>query len=241
MRHLLSLFLLLGTFPVWAATAQDIIDKVDDLMNPEAKVTLRLEFKKNGRLDEEYRMTTYARDNNQKVIVRFTSPATSIGQDLIMLDRNVWLYEQKVGRTVRVPANLSFGGTGFSYGDIVRLNLKDNYSPTVKRETGSTWVLDLAARDRYSPYHKIELTVAKDGYRPIKAVTFSRTGKVIKEIDYKDVRSVNGRKKPTRLVVVSPLTPGEESTMLYVQEKRMQLPPRLFNRRNLALRLEERS
>lgn len=240
MKYLFTFLLLVGVTPIWATTAQTIVDKVDKLMNPEARVTIRLEFEKRGRVEERYEMKTYARDNNQKVIVRFTAPATSIGQDLIMLDRNVWLYEQKVGRTVRVPANLSFGGTGFSYGDIVRLNLKDNYNPTIKGESTDSWVLDLAASDRSSPYYRIELTVAKDGYRPLKAVTFSRAGKVIKKIVYKDPKSVNGRKKPTKLVVVSPLTPGEESTMIYEYEQTMQLPQRLFNRRNLALRLEER-
>lgn len=234
-------FLLFWTLtPAWAAAPAEIIEKVDELMNPQAKVMLRLTFKKNGSVNEMYVMKTYARDNNQKVIVRFTEPASSIGNDLIMLDRNVWMYQQSAGRTLRVPANLSFGDTGFSYGDIVRLNLKDNYDATVTNETDRQWVLDLTAKDRQSPYHRIEFTVAKDGFMPVKAVMLSRAGQVIKTIDYQNVKSVNGDEKPTELLVTSPLSPGEESTMTYEEETPMELPEQYFNRQNLALRLEER-
>jgi hypothetical protein len=223
-----------------AASPDAIIDQVDALMNPPAKSVMRLVFEKNGRVDETYEMTTYARDNNQKVIVRFTAPATSIGNDLIMLDRNVWMYQQSAGRTVRVPANLAFGGTGFSYGDIVRLNLKDNYDATLASENDGQWVLRLTAKDRKAPYYRIDLTVAKDGFKPVTAVAASQAGATIKTIKYGKIRAVNGREKPTELSVTSPLSPGEVSTMAYVSETPMVLPERYFNSQNLGLRLEER-
>ncbi len=242
LNSLCALLLFWVVLPVsaWAMDPPEIIEKVDALMNPPAKVLLRLTFKKNGKVDEQYEMKTYARDNNQKVIVRFTAPAASIGNDLIMLDRNVWMYEQNAGRTLRVPANLSFGDTGFSYGDIVRLNLKDNYDATISQEADKQWVLDLTAKDRQSPYHRIEFTVAKDSFMPIKAVALSRAGQVIKTIEYQKVERVNGRDKPTELRVTSPLSPDEESTMTYTEETPMELPEQYFNRQNLALRLEER-
>lgn len=239
-KYLLALLLFWTLSPAWAVEPSEIIDKVDALMNPQAKVMLRLTFKKNGRVDEFYEMKTYARDNNQKVIVRFTAPASSIGNDLIMLDRNVWMYQQNAGRTLRVPANLSFGDTGFSYGDIVRLNLKDNYNATITQETNKQWVLDLAAKDRQSPYYRIEFTIAKDSFIPIKAVALSGAGQVIKTIEYQKIKNVNGRDKPTELLVTSPLSPGEESTMTYEAETPMVLAEQFFNRQNLALRLEER-
>ncbi len=239
-KKFFALLLLWAILPASAAEPSEIIEKVDALMNPQARVMLRLTFKKNGRVNEFYEMKTYARDNNQKVIVRFTAPASSIGNDLIMLDRNVWMYQQNAGRTLRVPANLSFGDTGFSYGDIVRLNLKDNYNVTITRETDRQWVLDLVAKDRQSPYHRIEFTVAKGSFIPVKAVALSGAGQIIKTIEYKQVKNVNGRDKPTELLVTSPLSPGEESTMTYEAETPMVLAEQFFNRQNLALRLEER-
>ncbi|HRD66847.1 MAG TPA: outer membrane lipoprotein-sorting protein [Candidatus Competibacter sp.] len=234
-----ALLLFWAMSPAWTMAPSEIIEKVDALMNPEARVMLRLTFKKNGRVDESYEMKTYARDNNQKVIVRFTAPASSIGNDLIMLDRNVWMYQQNAGRTLRVPANLAFGDTGFSYGDIVRLNLKDNYNATLASETDKEWVLDLTAKDRQSPYHRIQFTVAKGSFVPVKAVALSGAGQIIKTIEYKAIKNVNGRDKPTELFVTSPLSPDEESTMTYEAETPMVLAEQFFNRQNLALRLEE--
>lgn len=240
MKYFLALLLFWAGPLAWAIEPSEIIENVDALMNPQAKVMLRLTFKKNGRVEEFYEMKTYARDNNQKVIVRFTAPASSIGNDLIMLDRNVWMYQQNAGRTLRVPANLAFGDTGFSYGDIVRLNLKDNYNTTITSETAKEWVLDLAAKDRQSPYHRIEFTIAKGSFIPIKAVALSGAGQPIKTIEYQQIKNVNGRDKPTELSVTSPLSPGEESFMTYEAETPMVLAEQFFNRQNLALRLEER-
>lgn len=240
MKSFLALILIWVSSVAWAVEPAEIIEKVDALMNPQARVLLRLTFKKSGQVSEFYEMKTYARDNNQKVIVRFTAPASSVGNDLIMLDRNVWMYQQNAGRTLRVPANLAFGDTGFSYGDIVRLNLKDNYSAAISRETDKQWVLDLAAKDRQSPYNRIEFTIAKDSFIPLKAVMLSGAGQIIKTIDYRQIKPVNGRDKPTELYVTSPLSPGEESIMTYQEETPMVLAEQFFNRQNLALRLEER-
>lgn len=223
-----------------AVDGQQIITKVDELMNTDCKMQVSLRFYTKDGLDESYEMTSYTKDNNQKVIVRFSAPASSVGNDLIMLERNVWLYQKKAGRIVRVPSNLSFGGTGFSFGDIVRLNMTDSYIGKITDEDEDTWLVELNGKDRRVPYDRIELRVAKDGFIPIHATCLSRTGNVIKTIDYSEVKTVNGRRKPTVLTVRSPFSDHEVSVMAFSDEVPVELPDHVFNRKNLALRLEER-
>jgi hypothetical protein len=135
---------------------------------------------------------------------------------------------------------MSFGGTGFSFGDIVRLNMTDSYIGTIVEQDDETWLVELVGKDRKVPYDRIELRVAKDGFMPVHATCLSRTGNVLKTIDYSEVKLVNGRRKPTVLTVRSPFSDHEVSVMAFNDEVLVELPDHVFNRKNLALRLEER-
>src|SRR3989304_83511 len=128
-----------------AQDAAEIVRQLDQNMNPNCEMQSELEFRENGKLIESYKMTVRTKDNNQKVIVRFRSPARQAGNELIMIEQSVWAYDIKSGRTIKIPSNQSFGATGFSYGDIVRLNLTDNYGAEISAEDGSTWTLLLTA------------------------------------------------------------------------------------------------
>ncbi|HOC28380.1 MAG TPA: hypothetical protein PKH40_01750 [Treponemataceae bacterium] len=87
-----------------------IIVKKEQIMFPDTKTVMRLESLFDGK-KETYEMTSFTRDNNQKVIVRFSAPASMIGSDLLMLDRNVWLYDPKSAREMKIPSNQSFDST----------------------------------------------------------------------------------------------------------------------------------
>ncbi len=224
---------------VSAESANEQIRRMDELMYPDARTQITLIFKEQDGSEEVYRMKAYAKDANQKVIVRFTAPPSQIGNDLIMLERNVWAYDQRAGRVMRVPSNQSFGGTGFSYGDVVRLNLADNYEAFLLEENGEQRLFDLRAKERDAPYFRIELTVNKTGYFPLRAVCYSRSNRVIKTMEYSGLKQVNGIVKPTRITVTSPYEPGESSVMIMESEELKSYPDRIFNKRNLAMRQEE--
>ncbi len=219
------------------ADANVIVRSMENLMYPDAKSELTLVSTVGGKT-ETYAMTSYARDLNQLIIVRFREPAKLVGSDLLMLDRNVWLYEPKAGREMKIPSNQSFGGTGFSYGDVLRLNFSSNYDASVISQTDDSWTLELKARQRDAPYSRIELAVSKD-YLPLSGKCFTRTGELIKEMVYTAVADAGAGKKPLTVTVTSPLDPEDVSTLTVVRETRRTYPPNVFNKKNLAARLEE--
>lgn len=238
----LMLIIMLGVLAVPGAFAQDaaeIVRQIDRTMNPNCQMQGVLEFYESGKLVETYRMTVRARDNNQKVIVRFRAPARQVGNDLIMLEQSVWAFDVKSGRTMKVASNQSFGDTGFSYGDIVRLNLTDNYSAAISAEDAGTWTLTLTATQREAPYARIEMVVRKNGVYPVEARCFSRSEKHLKTITYSEVKTVNGRTKPTVISVYSPFEPDNLSVMRFSDELFKEYPDYLFNKRVLETRQDE--
>ena len=241
-RELSSVFLcvvLLASFPAFGDDGDHIIEQVDGLMHRNARSEGTLVFTSGESEPEVYRMITYTKDNNQKVIVRFLFPPPAVGNDLIMLERNVWQFDKRAGRTMRVPANQSFGGTGFSYGDVARLNLSDNYSAEIISEDEALWTIDLKAKQRDTPYFRIVMTVKKQGYIPVLGTCYAKSNRVTKAIEYSEPAEFNGTLKPSKIIVTSPFLPDEVTVFTLESELLRDYPDRIFNKRNLAARLEE--
>lgn len=249
MKHSLAALLILAAslFAPLAAQSQpakntapspgdDIVVKMEKLMFPDAKTVMRLESVFDGK-KETYEMTSFARDNNQKIIVRFSAPASMVGSDLLMLDRNVWLYDPKTAREMKIPSNQSFGGTGFSYGDVLRLNYSDNYSAAVSSETDASWTLELSSKQRDAPYHRIVLEVDR-GYSPIRGKCYSRSGELVKEMAWSKTGDAGAGAKPLAVTVTSPLDPEDRSVLTIVSETAKSWPPNIFNKKNLSARME---
>jgi outer membrane lipoprotein-sorting protein len=221
------------------ADPAEIIRRAEKIMYPNARAVASLHFVAPDGRTEDYAALYYARDRNQKIIVRMTAPASEVGNDLLMIEQNVWAYERRINRVMKVPSNQAFGGTGFSYGDVVRLNFSDNYAPSLKAMNGETWTLELIAKDRGAPYYRILLEVSREGGWPVRGTCYSRNGRVVKEIQYSEIRDIGTGRKPVVVTVTSPLDPGAVNTLTLVKEEPMDLPDRIFNRRNLEARLEQ--
>jgi outer membrane lipoprotein-sorting protein len=220
--------------------ADELIREVEKVMYPDSRTTMSLRFSSKEGRAERYEMVCHTRDRNQKIIVRIMAPANQAGNDLLMIDQNVWAYDKRANRVMRVGSNQAFGGTGFSYGDVVRLNFSDSYSAVIKGENSDAWLLELTAKDRNAPYYRIELSVAKEGKWPLKGIHYARNGSVVKEVAYSDIRDVGAGRKPVVLTVSSPVDPGAINVMTIEREERRQLPERIFNKRNLETRIEEK-
>ena len=221
------------------ADANELIKTAEKVMYPNARVSASLSFSDGKGRSDSYGLTFYTRDRNQKIIVRFTSPSSWVGNDLLMIEQNVWAFDKRSNRVMKIPSNQTFGGSGFSYGDVVRLNFSDNYSAAIMGQTESEWQLELLAKDRNAPYFRIELTIAKKGGWPLKGSCFAKSGAVVKDMVYANVADIGTGRKPLTLTVTSPANPGETTIMTLLREDTKELPDRIFNKRNLETRLEE--
>jgi outer membrane lipoprotein-sorting protein len=225
-----------------AEEPMEIVKKCEAIMFPNAKAKISIFFQStSGKTSSTvtYVMNTFCKDNNQKVIVRMVSPADAVGNDIIMLEKNVWLYDRNAGRTVAVPNNQAFGGTGFSYGDIVRLNISDNYTAVLKSENADSWTLGLTALERTAPYYQIDLVIKKNQYIPVKGTCYGKNGEIVKIMEYSEVKYLGGVMKPSVLKVTSPAAPGDVSIMTTLSEEIKTYPDNIFNKTNLSLHQEE--
>lgn len=234
------LFLVISITALKAQSADEIIKKMETKLFPNCKALLSITFTNEKGEIERFSATTYALNRNQRIIVRFTAPSSMVGSDLLMIERTVWMYNSKTDRILQIPSNLSFGGTGFSYGDIMRLNFSDNFlAKVLSTEPQGGMILELSAKERDAPYFKIVMEL--DGeYNPIKGICYARSGDIVKEMVFSNIKDVGTGSKPLTITVTSPLEPGRISILTIVKETPKDYPEQIFNKRNLSARLEEK-
>lgn len=238
MAALLVLYLFNGLI-LQAQTPGEMISAMEKKMFVNGKSELSLNSRDSQGNQEDYKFMAYAKENNQRIILRITFPPKIMGNDMLFQDRNVWVLDKKTSREMKIPANQSFGGTGLSYGDVLRLNYSSNFVPSIVETLEDGWILNLAAKERDAPYFRVVLEISRD-FSPRKGTCYSRTGEVVKTMVWEDLRDAGTGVRPQKLTVTSPLEPQAFSTLTIHRETREDYPDNIFNKRNLSARLEEK-
>lgn len=207
---------------------QSILLEMDKRMNPDALLEVRMDVYDKTE-ESSYIFSMKAKNNNQYLLLRYQSPERWENTNMLMIKEDIWIYDRGADRFMQVPRNLAFGGTDVAHGDMMRLNISANYSGEIIEENEQQWVLHLKSTHKNVAYHGIDITIDKEGYYPIVAQCFSKSGKHIKSIEYSDVKELNGIKKPTTYTFLSPYEPDNYNVITILNETLKTYDDALFN------------
>jgi hypothetical protein len=222
-------------------SAQDILKNADMVRFPSEgfEVTVIIRTSEQGRLREERTLKVLSK-GNENTLVMTVEPASERGQILLMKERDLWMFLPKLSQPVRLSVAQRLLGQ-VSNGDIARANFAGDYVPTLTGMdtvgTDRLYVLDLVAVDRGVAYQRVRYWVKQSNYWPQKAEFYSLSNRLLKTCRYEEFRSLAGKIRPTKLVMVDALKKDEESTLEYSNMKLRELPDRIFTKEYLR-RLE---
>ncbi len=209
-------------------SVKSILTEMDSRMNKESLLTVIMEVIDGDSLTE-YKFLMKAKDNNQFLLLRYLSPDRWKNTDILMISEDIWIYDRNSDRFMQVPRSLAFGGTDIAHGDMMRLNISNNYDGEIIAEDDETWVLNLTSHNRNMPYYNIELTINKEWYYPIRAELYSKSKKHIKTVEYTEVQELNGTMKPTKYTFYSPYEPDKYNIVKIIDEELKEYPDYIFN------------
>jgi hypothetical protein len=217
-----------------AISAEDILRRADFVRFPQEgfEVSVDIRTSVDGRLTSEgvYKVLSKGNDNT---LVLTLEPASERGQILLMKQRDLWVFLPRVSQPVRLSLAQRFVGQ-VSNGDLARANFVGDYTAKLAgTETvgnDSLFVLELTAVDRSVTYQRVRYWVRQGNYWPYKAEFYSLSGRLLKTCRYEAFRRLGGAMRPTKLVMVNAINPGEESTLEYSDMKLRELPDRVFTK-----------
>lgn len=233
MRGLCGLTLLCGLAGGWLAgpvasvSAQSppdvdaLLRRIDDLYRSTSSIA-RLRIEVTGpRSTRTMEMQAWTRGEDE-VLVVIAAPPREAGTATLRVGENLWNYLPRIARTIRVPPSAMLGswmGTDFTNDDLVKeSSLHDDFASRVDRRSDSPpgWWLALEVKPGVvGRWARIDLLVSDDGL-PVEERHYDRRGRLARTMTFDEVKTLGGRRLPTRLTLVPEGDEGRRTEMRYL-------------------------
>lgn len=180
-------------------------------------------------------------------LVRIVSPEKEKGVATLMTlqkDKKViWNYLPRVSKVIRVPGSMMMGswmGSHFTNDDLVKESefLRD-YSYRIafegEREGQDIYELELIPLPEAAVvWGKVIIEARQEDYVPLRQLYYDEDGTLVRTITFSDVKEIDGRRVPMRMVLQPADEPGESTEILYNELIfGVDLSPDFFSLRNL--------
>ncbi len=205
-----------------APSLDAITRRLDDLYRSSGSIA-RIEMTTvTPRQSRTLRMRAWTRGENRALIV-IESPSREAGTATLRRDRNLWNYLPRISRTIRVPPSMmlsSWMGSDFTNDDLTQSrSYRDDFVGQVvgRSESPRGWLVRYDAREGVvGLWRRIEFVVSEDGSLPIEARYYDRRMRLARTMRYEDVREMDGRRIPTRLIVEPHDREGHRTELRYL-------------------------
>lgn len=215
----------LSPTPLFAQTApslETITANIDALFRStatESRIEVTIVTPRSTR---EMRMRSWARGEDRALIV-IESPARDEGTATLRRDRSLWNYLPRISRTMRVPPSMmasSWMGTDLTNDDLTQSStFRRDYDGTVvgRSSDPAGWLVRYDAHeDAVGLWLRVEYVVNDDGTLPLVARFYDRRSELARVMHFEDVREMDGRRIPTRMVIEPVDREGHRTEMRYL-------------------------
>ncbi len=214
--------------------ARTIVEKADLVRFPSEgfQVDIAINSSQAGQTVESRKYRVLSKGNSNTVVM-VTEPASERGQIILMKGRDLWVFMPDVSQPIRIALSQRLTGQ-VANGDLARANFAADYNPKLLRtesiDNENYHVLDLIAVDRSVTYQRVVYWVRQKDNWPYKAEFYSLSNRLLKTCKYENYQTMEGRLRPTRLVMEDALKGGEQSVLEYGSMKLRDLPDKIFTK-----------
>ncbi len=237
-RYALALFALAFAAVGWARQPDPkalLHRAVNQLRGPAMVATYTLRVERPGR-SKKYVLRVYT-DGDRRALIRVIEPPRDAGQAFLTLGEDIWIYNPRLGRVLRLPPsgkNDRFLGSDVSYADLSGRDLEDDYDVSLREDRGAAdfYVLVLTPKPRApTPWGRVEMLLERDNWLLRKIVFYDQRGAVVKEIVLrKAVRISNDRYLITDTLVLDRVREGYRTVLTVSDWKVGPVPESCFTR-----------
>lgn len=214
MSRLLLASLLLPLAALAAPSADELLRRADAILAPasfESEVTMST-VRASGEV-RTFSMQLW-KSGSRMHRVRFLAPADDRGTEVLRVGDEMWNFLPNLKRAVRISPKQEFHGGDFSNADVLRVNLADDYVPTLVETTRDEHHLVLAAKHDKVAYETIHYWVRKRDNMPLRQEFYTSSGKKVRRLEFLEPKAFGRYVRPSRLVMSNLLVPSRRSEMV---------------------------
>lgn len=220
------------------ASGDEILDKIDNNMSSETRHIISKMVIHGARSTRTIESETWSKGDDQSY-TEYLAPAREKGTKMLKLDDKLWIFSPGTDRTIQISGHMlkqSLMGSDLSYEDMMDdPNLRSKYdAAVVGSETYKDvdcWVLELKANSPDVAYQMRKMWVDKSRYVPLKEELYAKSGTLLKKTELSDVKLIEGRWYPGKIVFKDMLKKGDGTEFIVEQiEFNVQIPEHLLSK-----------
>ena len=222
-------------------TASEIIQKVDDNMSSDSRIT-------------ESDMIIYGRRNSRTItsigysrgkydsFTEYLAPEREKGTKMLKLKDYLWIYSPSSDRTIQLSGHMlrqSVMGSDLSYEDMMDdRKLLDVYNATIEGEEEldgrKVWVISLVAKVDDATYHSRKEWIDQERFVPLREDLFAKSGQLLKRTVMSDIQKVDDRWYPMKMNYKDMLKDGKGTDFVITKlQLDVDIPEDMFNKSKL--------
>lgn len=206
--------------------ANMILEKVDKNISSKNRVFESEMIIHGRRTSRTLTSVSYSAGTRQS-FTEYLSPARDQGTKMLKLENQLWIYSPSTDRIIQISGHMlrqSVMGSDLSYEDMMDdRKLTDIYSANViGNETidgRKTYVLELTAKVENVAYYSQKIWVDTERFIPLKQEMFAKGGQLLKRTTLSDVRQVQGRWFPMKVIYKDVLKEGSGTEFILTSVK----------------------
>ena len=195
--------------------ANVIMDRVDKNMSSRNRV-FESEMIIHGRRASRTITSVSYSEGDKKSFTEYLSPAREQGTKMLKLENQLWIYSPSSDRIIQISGHMlrqSVMGSDLSYEDMMEdRKLTDVYSAKVTGNEAidgrNTYVIELTAIVDDAAYYSQKIWVDVERFVPLKQEMFAKSGQLLKRTTLSEVKQVQGRWFPMKIVYKDVLKEG---------------------------------
>ena len=196
--------------------ADEILDRVDKNMASNNRIVESTMVIHGKRTDRTITSKTWS-VGNTKSFSEYLSPEREKGTKMLKLENQLWIYSPSTDRIIQISGHMlrqSVMGSDLSYEDLMdNRKLTDIYKAELagREKIGerNTWIIELTAITEDIAYFSRRIWVDTERYVPLKEELYAKSGQLLKRMELKDVKLIQGRWFPTSITFKDMLKEGE--------------------------------
>jgi len=204
---------------------EEIIQSYDELMRGESCQGDFTMIITTASWQRKLELTVFTK-GKEKTLIRINSPAKEKGITTLRIKNEMWNYLPAVEKTIKIPPSMMLQpwmGSDFSNDDLVKENsIVDDYYHQIIEETKidgyDVYVIKSIPKPTAGvTWDKRIFWIRKDGYIPIREEFYAKNNKLIKVLEYSQVKKISDRIIPTRWEMVSKIK-NDHRTIIIVND-----------------------
>jgi outer membrane lipoprotein-sorting protein len=218
--------IMIFTLNLTAQNADQILEKVDANMSSKNRIfesEMIIHGKRNSRTISSRSYSV----GDKKSFTEYLSPAREQGTKMLKLEDKLWIYSPSTDRIIQISGHLlrqSVMGSDLSYEDMMDdRKLTEVYSAKVigneKIGDRNAHILELFAKVEDVAYYKRKIWIDTEYFVPLKEDLFAKSGQLLKQTTLSDIKNIQGRWFPTKIVYKDMLKQGDGTEFRIISAK----------------------